>query len=96
LKALTRSDAIAVLKRAPHSHRWGLAWAFVSAPRPGDGKPLAVPTVTHLHAVLPKALRDAVLVDELISSNPWNAPSGPGRKPSNQERSGLWAKRPFP
>jgi integrase len=30
----------------------------------------AVPTVTHLHAVLRKAFRDAVIVDELISSNP--------------------------
>ena len=35
-----------------------------------DGKPLAVATVTHLHAVLRKAFRDAVIVDELISSNP--------------------------
>ena len=35
-----------------------------------DGKPLAVTTVTHLHAVLRKAFRDAVIVDELIASNP--------------------------
>jgi integrase len=35
-----------------------------------DGKPLAIATVTHLHAVLRKAFRDAVIVDELISSNP--------------------------
>jgi integrase len=35
-----------------------------------DGKPLAVPTVTHLHAVLRKAFRDAIIVDELIASNP--------------------------
>lgn len=35
-----------------------------------DGKPLAVLTVTHLHAVLRKAFRDAVVVDELIASNP--------------------------
>src|SRR5215831_17008581 len=34
------------------------------------GQPLAVPTVTHLHAVLRKAFRDAVIVDELITSNP--------------------------
>jgi integrase len=34
------------------------------------GKPLAVATVTHLHAVLRKAFRDAVIVDELIGSNP--------------------------
>jgi integrase len=35
-----------------------------------DGKPLAIGTVTHLHAVLRKAFRDAVIVDELIGSNP--------------------------
>ena len=35
-----------------------------------DGKPLAVSTVVHTHAILRKAFRDAVLVDELISSNP--------------------------
>jgi hypothetical protein len=34
------------------------------------GQPLAVATVTHLHAVLRKAFRDAVIVDELIGSNP--------------------------
>jgi integrase len=34
------------------------------------GKPLAITTVTHLHAVLRKAFRDAVIVDELIGSNP--------------------------
>jgi integrase len=34
------------------------------------GRPLAVPTVTHLHAVLRKAFRDAAVVDELIASNP--------------------------
>jgi integrase len=35
-----------------------------------DGKPLAVSTVVHTHAILRKAFRDAVLVNELISSNP--------------------------
>ena len=35
-----------------------------------DGQPLAVATVTHLHAVLRKAFRNAVIVDELIGSNP--------------------------
>ena len=35
-----------------------------------DGQPLAAATVTHLHAVLRKAFRDAVIVDELIGSNP--------------------------
>ncbi len=34
------------------------------------GRPLAVPTVTHLHAVLRKAFHDAAMVDELIGSNP--------------------------
>jgi integrase len=35
-----------------------------------DGKPLAITTVIHLHAVLRKAFRDAVIVDELFGSNP--------------------------
>jgi integrase len=35
-----------------------------------DGQPLSVATVTHLHAILRKAFRDAVIADELISSNP--------------------------
>lgn len=35
-----------------------------------EGKPLAIATVTHLHAVLRKAFRDAVVVDELIGGNP--------------------------
>jgi integrase len=35
-----------------------------------DGRPLAIAAVTHLHAVLRKAFRDAVLVDEIIGSNP--------------------------
>src|SRR5437764_261977 len=35
-----------------------------------DGQPLAVATVTHLHAVLRKAFHDAIIVDELIGSNP--------------------------
>jgi integrase len=34
------------------------------------GRPLAITTVTHLHAVLRKAFRDAVIVDGLIGSNP--------------------------
>jgi integrase len=34
------------------------------------GKPLAVTTVIHLHAILRKAFRDAVIVDGLIGSNP--------------------------
>jgi integrase len=35
-----------------------------------DGQPLAVATVAYLHAVLRKAFHDAVIVDELIGSNP--------------------------
>jgi integrase len=34
------------------------------------GRPLAIPTVIHLHAVLRKAFRDAVIVDGLIGTNP--------------------------
>ena len=39
----------------------------------------AVVTVTHLHAVLRKAFRDAVMVDELISSNPVEQAKRPAR-----------------
>lgn len=49
-----------------------------------DGKPLAIATVTHLHAVLRKAFRDAVIVDELIGSNPVERakrPRGQGHDP---------------
>ncbi|GAA2607714.1 site-specific integrase [Actinomadura fulvescens] len=35
-----------------------------------DGKPLGISTVTRTHAILRKAFGDAVLVDELIPSNP--------------------------
>jgi integrase len=35
-----------------------------------NGKPLAITTVIHLHAILRKAFRDAVIVDGLIGSNP--------------------------
>jgi integrase len=35
-----------------------------------NGGPLSVPTVVHLHAILRKAFGDAVLVDELLPSNP--------------------------
>lgn len=33
-----------------------------------DGKPLAVPTVTHLHAILRKAFRDAVIVAQAVKA----------------------------
>ena len=56
-----------------------------------DGKPLAVATVTHLHAVFRKAFRDAVVVDELIGSTRWNGPSGHERRPKSPAPSGLSA-----
>jgi hypothetical protein len=54
-----------------------------------DGKPLAVPTVTHLHAVLRKAFRDAVIVDELIASNPVERAKRP--RVQAQEPGPVWA-----
>jgi integrase len=48
------------------------------------GKPLATTTVIHLHAVLRKAFRDAVIVDGLIGSNPVERakrPRGPTHEP---------------
>ena len=48
------------------------------------GKPLAITTVIHLHAVLRKAFRDAVIVDGLLSSNPLERakrPRVPTREP---------------
>ena len=53
-----------------------------------DGQPLSVATVTHLHAMLRKAFRDAVIVDELIGSNQLNGPSGHERRPRNPEPCG--------
>jgi integrase len=53
-----------------------------------DGKPLAVPTVTHLHAVLRKAFRDAVIVDELIASNPVERAKRP--RPQVHEPGTVW------
>jgi integrase len=52
------------------------------------GKPLAVPTVTHLHAVLRKAFRDAVIVDELIGSNPVERAKRP--RAHTQEPGTVW------
>ena len=49
-----------------------------------DGKPLAVTTVIHLHAILRKAFRDAVIIDGLIGSNPLERakrPRVPAREP---------------
>ena len=34
------------------------------------GRPLAVPTVQHVHRSLRKALNDAVMIDAVMSSNP--------------------------
>jgi integrase len=52
------------------------------------GKPLAVTTVTHLHAVLRKAFRDAVIVDELIGSNPVERAKRP--RVQAHERGTVW------
>jgi hypothetical protein len=49
-----------------------------------NGKPLAITTVIHLHAILRKAFRDAVIVDGLIGSNPVERakrPRMPNREP---------------
>jgi integrase len=54
-----------------------------------DGQPLAVATVTHLHAVLRKAFRDAVIVDELIGSNPVERAKRP--RAETQEPGTVWA-----
>jgi integrase len=52
-----------------------------------DGQPLAVATVTHLHTVLRKAFRDAVIVEELIGSNPVERAKRPtGRSPRARNR----------
>ena len=53
-----------------------------------DGQPLAVATVTHLHAVLRKAFRDAVIVDELIGSNPIERAKRP--RAQTQEPGTVW------
>ena len=59
-----------------------------------DGKPLAVATVTHLHAVLRKAFRDAVIVDELIGSNPVERAKRP--RAQAQEPGTVWTVGPLP
>jgi hypothetical protein len=53
-----------------------------------DGKPLAIATVTHLYAVLRKAFRDAVIVDELIGSNPVERAKRPRAQLRNPAPSG--------
>ena len=53
-----------------------------------DGQPLAVATVTYLHAVLRKAFRDAVIVDELIGSNPVEQAKRP--RVQSQEPGTVW------
>jgi integrase len=53
------------------------------ASRGRDGKPLAITTVIHLHAVLRKAFRDAVIVDGLIGSHPRGAAKHP-RVPTHE------------
>jgi integrase len=54
-----------------------------------NGQPLAAATVTHLHAVLRKAFRDAVIVDELIGSNPVERAKRP--RAEAQEPGTVWA-----
>jgi integrase len=53
-----------------------------------DGQPLAVATVAHLHAVLRKAFRDAVIVDELIGGNPVERAKRP--RAQAQEVGSVW------
>ena len=53
-----------------------------------DSRPLAVPTVTHLHAVLRKAFRDAVIVDGLIAINPFERAKRP--RVQAQEPGTVW------
>lgn len=50
-----------------------------------DGRPLSSRTVDYVHAVLRKAFRDAVAVDELISSSPVDKAKRPRREVSEQE-----------
>jgi integrase len=52
------------------------------------GKPLAITTVTHLHAVLRKAFRDAVIVDGLIGGNPVERAKRP--RMQTQEPGTVW------
>ena len=54
-----------------------------------DGQPLAAATVTHLHAVRRKAFRDAVIVDELIGSNPVERAKRP--RAQTREPGTVWA-----
>ncbi len=54
-----------------------------------DGKPLAVATLTHLHAVLRKAFRDALIVDKLIATNPVERAKRP--QAHTQEPGTVWA-----
>ncbi|WP_106585755.1 tyrosine-type recombinase/integrase [Murinocardiopsis flavida] len=55
-----------------------------------DGKPLAVSTVTHLHAILRKAFRDAVVVDQLLSGNPVERAKRP--RDAYREPGTIWTK----
>ena len=49
-------------------------------------EPLAVATVTHLHAVLRKAFRDAVIVDELSAATRSSGPNDHERRPKSRAR----------
>jgi len=54
-----------------------------------NGAGLSHRTVSYVHAVLRKAFRDAVVVEQLLPSNPSSAPSARARRPPNQARSGI-------
>lgn len=55
-----------------------------------DGKPLSPRTIDYVHAVLRRALRDAVIVDELLSSNPVERAKRPRRE--TREPGSVWSK----
>ncbi|MGB8875292.1 MAG: hypothetical protein WCD11_03195 [Solirubrobacteraceae bacterium] len=54
------------------------------------GKPLAVATVIHLHAVLRKAFHDAVIIDGLIEHNPVERAKRP-RSQAQEEPGTVWS-----
>jgi integrase len=55
-----------------------------------NGRPLSARTVGHVHAVLRKAFRDAVHIDQLLPSNPVERAKRPRRE--RQEPGDVWAK----
>jgi integrase len=59
-----------------------------------DGKPLAITTVTHLHAVPRKVFHDAVIVDEIMGSNPVERAKRP--RAQAHEPGTAWTVAPAP